>query len=113
MVYCGRLEAPWYTLYAEAMALDERLARFRRAAIIQLDERRADDADDAKVGLPRLDGQGCANVQADLDLPKRDMDIEDPYLASLGVNWVNCENLGVSFRAHAAAVSGGSAARPR
>lgn len=38
------LAAPWYALYAEAMALDGRLGRSRRAAIMQVEYGSADGA---------------------------------------------------------------------
>lgn len=65
MVYGEPLEAPWYTLYAEAMALDGGLMGWRWAAFTRGRKRRADDVDDAKVDC-LLDGQGCGDGQTQL-----------------------------------------------
>lgn len=65
MVYGEPLEAPWYTLYAEAMALDGGLMGWRWAAFTRGRKRRADDVDVAKVDC-LLDGQGCGDGQTQL-----------------------------------------------
>lgn len=70
MVYWELLEAPWYTLYAEAMALDGMLMRFSRAAIMQLAKRRRGDVDVAKVGGPARGEQGCSDAQLGIEAGK-------------------------------------------